>query len=220
VSDTSGMYVPEHFRATDEELHSLLRNPGAVDLVTMTARGILATLLPMAWDEPGSRAGLGAHGALVGHVAIKNDQWREPALGDALAIVRGPDAYITPSWYAAKREHGRVVPTWNYLIAHAYGRLVIHEDAAWLEANVRRLVALHEGRRAAPWAVDDAPPAYIEGQLRAIVGVELLIDRLEAKSKLSQNRSAADVEGVIAGLEADGERGVSAAMRTTAGEGR
>ena len=214
------MYVPEHFQATDEELHGLLRQPGAVDLVTTTARGILATLLPMAWDEPGSRAGLGAHGALVGHVAIKNDQWREPAIGDTLAIVRGPDAYITPSWYATKREHGRVVPTWNYLIAHAYGRLVIHGDAAWLEANVRRLVALHEGSREKPWAVDDAPAAYIQGQLRAIVGVELLIDRLEAKSKLSQNRSAADVEGVIAGLEADGERGVSTAMRTTAGGGR
>jgi len=213
------MYVPEYFRATDEAVQALLRRPGAVDLVTITARGILATLLPMAWDEPGSRVGLGAHGALVGHVAIKNDQWREAALGESLAIIRGPDAYITPSWYAAKREHGRVVPTWNYLIAHAYGRLVIHEDAAWLEANVRRLVALHEGRREAPWAVDDAPAAYIAGQLRAIVGVELLIDRLEAKSKLSQNRSAADVEGVIAGLEADGEQDVSAAMRTVAGEG-
>jgi transcriptional regulator len=214
------MYIPEYFQATDDAIQALLRRPGAVDLVTTTARGILATLLPMAWDEPGSRDGLGAHGALVGHVAIKNDQWRETALGDALAIIRGPDAYITPSWYAAKREHGRVVPTWNYLIAHAYGRLVIHEDPAWLEANVRRLVELHEGSREAPWAVDDAPATYIEGQLRALVGVELLIDRLEAKSKLSQNRSAADVEGVIAGLEADGERHVSAAMRTTAGEGR
>ena len=170
----------------------------------------------MAWDEPGSRPGLGAHGALLGHVAIKNDQWREPALGESLAIVRGADAYISPSWYPAKREHGRVVPTWNYVTIHAYGRLVVHQDPAWLEANVRRLVEAHEGARPtppAPWSVDDAPRSYIEGQLKAIVGVELLIDRLEAKSKLSQNRSDADIEGTIAGLEADGERGVSAAIR-------
>jgi transcriptional regulator len=212
------MYVPEHFRPTVADVQALLRRPGAVDLVTVTARGILATMLPMAWDEPGSRAGIGAHGALVGHVAIKNDQWREPALGESLAIVRGPDAYITPSWYATKREHGRVVPTWNYVIAHAYGRLVIHEDASWLEANVRRLVELHESPRDEPWAVDDAPAAYIAGQLKAIVGVELLIDRLEAKTKLSQNRSAADVDGVITGLEADGETRISAAMRATVGD--
>jgi len=209
------MYVPEHFRASDDEVRSLLRQPGAIDLVTVTASGILATMLPMAWDEPGSRDGLGAFGALVGHLAIKNDQWRLAPIGEALAIVRGPDAYISPSWYATKREHGRVVPTWNYVVAHAYGRLVIHEDATWLEANVRRLVGLHEGRRDEPWAVDDAPRAYIAGQLRAIVGVELLIDRIEAKSKLSQNRSLEDVEGAIRGLEADGERAVSAAMRVS-----
>jgi len=207
------VYIPEHFRPTDEEVVALLRDHGAVDLITSTARGLLATLLPMAWDEPGSRPGLGERGALLGHVAIKNDQWREPAIGESLAIVRGPDAYISPSWYVAKREHGRVVPTWNYVTIHAYGRLIIHEDPAWLEANVRRLVDTYEAARPAPWSVDDAPRPYIEGQLKAIVGVELLIDRLEAKSKLSQNRSDADIEGTIAGLEADGERGVSGAMR-------
>ena len=207
------MYIPDHFRPTDEDVVALLRDHGAVDLVTLTARGLLATLLPMAWDEPGSRPGLGEHGALLGHVAIKNDQWREPALGESLAIVRGADAYISPSWYATKREHGRVVPTWDYVTIHAYGRLVVHEDPAWLEANVRRLVELHEGVRPAPWSVDDAPRAYIEGQLKAIVGVELLIDRLEAKSKLTQNRSDADLAGTIAGLEADGEREVSGAIR-------
>jgi transcriptional regulator len=207
------MYIPDHFRPSEDEVVALLRDHGAVDLITVTARGLLATLLPMVWDEPGSRPGLGAHGALLGHVAIKNDQWREPAIGDAMAIVRGPDAYITPSWYAAKREHGRVVPTWNYVTIHAYGRLVVHEDPAWLEANVRRLSASNEAGREAPWSVDDAPAEYIAGQLRAIVGLELLIDRLEAKSKLSQNRSAADIDGVIAGLEADGRPDVAAAMR-------
>lgn len=207
------MYIPDPFRPTDEDVLALLRSPGAVDLITVTARGLIATMLPMAWDAPGSRPGLGERGALLGHVAIKNDQWREPALGESMAIVRGPDAYITPSWYEAKREHGRVVPTWNYVTIHAYGRLVIHRDAAWLEANVRRLVDAHETSRPEPWSVDDAPRAYIDGQLKAIVGVELLIDRIDAKSKLSQNRSDADIDGTIAGLEADGEHGVSSAMR-------
>lgn len=211
------MYLPDHFRPSEDEVVALLRDHGAVDLITATARGLLATLLPMLWDEPGSRPGLGTHGALLGHVAIKNDQWREPAIGEAMAIVRGPDAYITPSWYAAKREHGRVVPTWNYVTIHAYGRLVVHRDATWLEANVRRLTASHEAARSAPWSVDDAPPEYVAGQLRAIVGVELLIDRLEAKSKLSQNRSAADIDGVIAGLEMDGRPEVAGAMRLMRG---
>jgi transcriptional regulator len=211
------MYVPEHFRPTDDDVRSLLREHGVVDLITVTSRGIMATLLPMAWDEPGSREGLGPWGALLGHVAIKNDQWREAPIGEAMAIVRGPDAYVTPSWYATKREHGRVVPTWNYVIAHAHGRLVVHRDAAWLEANVRRLADQHEAGRDAPWSVDDAPEAYIAGQLRAIVGVELVIDRIDAKIKLSQNRSAEDVAGVIDGLTADGERAVSTAMRERLG---
>ena len=103
------MYVPDHFRPSGTDVQALLRQPGAVDLVTATARGLMATRLPMAWDEPRSRPGLGEFGALVGHVAIKNDQWREPAIGDAMAIVSGPDAYVTPSWYETKREHGRVV---------------------------------------------------------------------------------------------------------------
>ena len=209
------MYIPDHFRPTDDEVIDLLRHHGAVDLVTSTAAGLLATILPMAWDEPGSRPGLGAHGALLGHLARKNDQWRESAMGETLAIIRGPDAYVTPSWYATKREHGRVVPTWNYVVIHAHGRLVIHDDPAWLEANVRRLTTQHEADRDPAWSVDDAPARYIAGQLRAIVGVELLIDRLEAKSKLSQNRSAADVKGVIEGLQGLGERAVSEAMGAT-----
>lgn len=211
------MYVPDYFVPNEADVLELLRHPAAVELVTATGVGLLATMLPMAWDEPGSRPGLGEFGGLVGHIARKNAQWREPLIGEAMAIVHGPDAYISPTWYAAKREHGRVVPTWNYVTIHAHGRLVIHDDVDWLERNVRRLTAMHEGARSVPWSVDDAPRAYIEGQLRAIVGVELLIDRLEAKAKLSQNRSSDDVDGVIAGLEADGEggveRGVAAAMR-------
>ena len=211
------MYVPDHFRPGDDEVRDLLDHVGAVDLVTVTAGGLLATMLPMVYHPPGSRDGLGAFGSLQGHVARKNPHWQTPAIGASLAILRGPDAYISPSWYATKREHGRVVPTWNYVVAHAHGRLIIHDDLAWLEANVRQISTKHEAERAEPWSVDDAPAAYVAGQLRAIVGVELLIDRLEAKVKLSQNRSTDDIGGVIDGLEADDERSVSAAMRARRG---
>ena len=203
------MYIPAHFKPDDEAVHELLNEQGAADLVTSTGRGLLATMLPFLYDAPGSRAGLGGLGSLVGHLARNNQQWREPAHGESLVIVRGPDAYITPSWYPAKREHGRVVPTWNYITAHVYGRLVIHDDVTWLEALVRRLTARHEASRAEQWSVDDAPPDYFAGQLRAIVGVELLIDRIEAKAKLSQNRSAADIDGVIAGLAEAGQPAMS-----------
>jgi transcriptional regulator len=194
------MYIPAYFAADEATVGELLRNHGAADLVTLTAEGLVATLLPFIYLPEA-----GQHGALHGHVARNNPQWKLPAVGDALVIVRGPDAYISPAWYASKAEHGRVVPTWNYLTAHVYGRLVVHDDPGWTEDLVRRLTAKHEGGREHPWAVDDAPRAYIQGQLRAIVGIELLISRVEAKAKLSQNRPAADVDGVISGLRERGD---------------
>ena len=195
------MYIPAHFAADDEVVHDLLANHGAADLVTVTDDGLLATMLPFAYLPE-----VGAHGALYGHVARNNDQWRKAALGESLVIVRGPDAYVSPSWYPTKREHGRHVPTWNYVTAHVYGQLVVHDDAEWVEGVVRRLTVKHETAKGEPmWHVDDAPRKYIEGQLRAIVGVELVISRIEAKAKLSQNRSAEDVEGVIAGLRERGD---------------
>jgi transcriptional regulator len=207
------MYVPAHFAADDGDIRRLLRSLGASNLITATAEGLLATMLPLVYDEPGSREGIGPWGALLGHVARNNRQWKVPALGEALVIAQGPDAYISPSWYATKQEHGRVVPTWNYITAHVHGRLVIHDDLGWVEANVRRLTDQHERGRVPGWSVDDAPEAYVAGQLRAIVGVEVLIDSVEGKWKLSQNRSDADIAGAIEGLEATGERDVSAAMR-------
>jgi transcriptional regulator len=207
------VYVPAHFKPDDAAVRELLAHHGAADLITSTSRGLLATLLPFLHEDPGGRTDVGAWGTLLGHVARGNEQWREPAQGEALVIVRGPDAYISPAWYAAKREHGRVVPTWNYITAHVYGRLVVHDDPDWVEALVRRLTERHEADRPEPWSVDDAPPPYIAGQLRAIVGVEVLIDRVEGKFKLSQNRSEADVEGVIAGLEASGGAELADAMR-------
>lgn len=199
--------MPEHFAMSDAAVQDLLRNHGAGDLVTATAQGLLATMLPFVFDP-----GRGPRGALLGHVARTNQHWRHPPIGEALVILRGPDAYITPQWYASKREHGRVVPTWNYVTAHVHGDLVVHDDVVWLEDLVRRLTAKHEADRAEPWAVDDAPPAFVAGQLRAIVGVELLITRVEAKAKLSQNRPAADIDGVVEGARRDGNPGMSRAV--------
>src|SRR5919202_3080679 len=206
-AQTGGMYVPAAFAMSDEEVRALLARHGAADLVTSTSQGLLATMLPFVFDPDA-----GERGALLGHVARNNPQWREAVTGEALVIVRGPDAYVSPSWYVSKAEHGRVVPTWNYVTAHVYGRLVVHDDATWVEALVRRLTEKHEGGRVHPWSVDDAPARFVEGQLRAIVGVELLITRIEAKAKLSQNRPEADVAGVIAGLDARGERATADAV--------
>lgn len=195
------MYVPAAFAVDDAQVHELLAHHGAADLITVTHQGLLATMLPFVFD-PG--AGSGGRGALLGHLARNNDQWRIPARGESLVIVRGADAYISPGWYQSKAEHGRVVPTWNYVTAHVYGKLVVHDDPAWVEDLVRRLTAKHESRMAEPWSVDDAPARFVAGQLRTIVGVELAITRIEAKAKLSQNRPAADAAGVIAGLRAEG----------------
>jgi transcriptional regulator len=200
------MYIPAHFAADDAAVRELLARHGAADLITLTPGGLLATMLPFAY-EPAA----GDLGALYGHVARNNDQWRQPARGESLAIVRGPDAYVSPSWYTAKAEHGRVVPTWNYVTAHVYGQLLVHDDPAWVEDVVRRLTAKHEAARlespgqAPAWSVDDAPRRFIEGQLRAIVGLELRITRIEAKAKLSQNRPETDIAGVVAGLAARGD---------------
>jgi transcriptional regulator len=207
------MYIPTHFAADNAAVHELLAKHGAADLITLTADGLLATMLPFIY-EPAA----GEQGALLGHVARNNDQWRKAALGESLVIVRGPDAYVSPSWYAAKAENGRVVPTWNYVTAHVYGQLIVHDDPAWVEDIVRRLTAKHEAARlTAPrqppaWSVDDAPRAFIEGQLRAIVGLELQITRIEAKAKLSQNRPVGDVAGIVAGLAARGDERTAAAV--------
>lgn len=203
------MYVPAHFAAPDEAaVRDLLTNHGAADLITNTDDGMLATLLPFAYDPD-----TGEHGALLGHLARNNDQWKRPARGEALVIVRGPDAYVTPTWYASTAEHGRVVPTWNYVTAHVYGELVVHDDPAWLDGLVRRLTEHHEAGIAKPWSVDDAPAEFYAGQLRAIVGVEVRISRIEAKFKLSQNRTEADVAGVIDGFTAAGDATMAAAVR-------
>lgn len=206
------MYVPGHFALDDASARDLLAQTGAGDLVTATAQGLVATLLPFLHDPD-----RGQHGALLGHLARNNDQWSRPALGDALVIFRGPDAYVSPGWYPSTAEHGRVVPTWDYLTVHVSGRLVVHDDPVWVEDLVRRLTERHEAVSARPWSVDDAPPAFVRGQLRAIVGVEVRITSVVGKAKLSQNRSAADVDGVVAGLRARGDEATAAAVEGARG---
>ena len=191
------MYVPPAFRDDDPAaLRATIEQARLSQLVTATAQGLIATPLPMflVSDE-------GPHGTLYGHIARANPQWQLAAIGEAMALFLGPHAYITPNWYAAKQETHKVVPTWNYLAVHAYGPVEFFADATRLREIVTRLTNLHEHGSAAPWAVDDAPEAFIAAQLRAIVGVRLPISRIEGKRKMSQNRSAEDRAGVIAGLD-------------------
>ena len=193
-------------------MHEAIRQAGLGTLVTLGPDGMEATHLPMLVDpEPAP------FGTLKGHVARANPQWRR-ALGDvqALAIFLGPDAYITPAWYETKRQTGKVVPTWNYVAIHAYGPLSFYEDADRLLALVTKLTETHEAGRAQPWAVSDAPKDFIAGMLKAIVGFELPIARLEGKWKMSQNRPPADRTGVVAGLTAEGGAGEAAVAEIVA----
>lgn len=204
------MYIPPRNGPPDaDDVNRLLRETRAGDLVTVGDEGLTASMIPFLHDP--SR---GPRGSLLGHLARPNAQWRGVDGRDALVLLHGPDGYVSPAWYAAKREHGRVVPTWNYVLVAAHGTLRVHDDANWVRDVVERLTRAHEAGRAEPWAVSDAPEPYIADQLRAIVGVEVEIDRIEAKWKLSQNRSAVDVAGVMAGLEAgtDDDRALAAAM--------
>ena len=198
------MYVPAHFAAPESLLASLLASGALCDLVTAGPGGLQSTPLPM----------LLVDGALQGHVARNNAQWQDGG-APALVIVRGPDAYVTPNWYESTRSHGRVVPTWNYQLVHVHGRLAVHDSPSWTGDLVRRMTARYEAGFEPPWSVEDAPPEFVEGQLRAIVGVEVAIERIEAKSKLSQNRTAQDAAGVVAGLTSGSARdqAVAEAMR-------
>ncbi len=190
------MYTPPHFEVSDlADIHSAIRACGLAHLVTATPDGILATPLPF-FLEPSE----GELGTLYGHLARANSQWKQTPHSEALVIYTGPDAYISPSWYATKAETGKVVPTWNYGIVHAYGTVEFFDDPNRLLDVVTRLTQLHEGRRQAPWQVSDAPADFIQGQLRGIVGIRIPIARLEGKLKMSQNRTEADRAGVIEGL--------------------
>jgi transcriptional regulator len=206
------MYVPPAFRIEDlAEIQALMRSARLAQVVTLGAGGLAATPLPLLLDPDE-----GAFGTLYGHLARANPQWREAAPGgEALAIFMGPDAYVTPAWYAAKAETGKVVPTWNYETVQARGPAEFFDDPDRLHAVVTRLTDRHEAARAEPWAVADAPEPFVRAQLRGIVGLRLPIARLEGKRKMSQNRSPADQGRVREGLalSADpADRSAAAAM--------
>ena len=201
------MYVPPLFKEDRiDVLHAAIRRAGLATLVTMTADGLIASHVPMLLDrEPAP------NGMLLGHVARPNPQARGSVPDvQGLAIFQGPDAYITPSWYATKRENGKVVPTWNYVAIHAYGPVEFFDDTERLRAIVTRLTERQESSRAAPWAVTDAPADFVEGMLKGIVGFAMPIARLEGKWKMSQNRPAHDRTGVVDGLADEGREDVAA----------
>jgi transcriptional regulator len=192
------MYIPPAFRESDiPTLHAAIRAARLATFVTATAEGLIGTPLPMILNESE-----GPHGTLYGHVARANPQWKLAPMGDAMAVFMGPDAYVTPSWYATKRETGKVVPTWNYIAVHVYGPVEFFDDASRLRDVVTRLTNLHEASRSEPWAVSDAPEDFIKSQLRGIVGLRMPITRIDGKRKMSQNRSAEDRAGVVTGLAA------------------
>ena len=207
------MYVPPAFREDDPEaLRQIMREARLSTLVTTTAEGLVATPLPLFLDETE-----GEFGTLYGHLARANPQWRLSPVAEAMAIFTGPDAYVTPTWYASKREHGKVVPTCNYAAVHAYGAAEFFDDETRLRDAVARLTDLYEQPRAQSWAVTDAPEPYIKAQLRGIVGVRVPLTRVEGKRKMSQNRPEADREGVAAGLsqsERESDRQVAALIPT------
>jgi transcriptional regulator len=205
------VYVPRPFAIDDEAAADLLGESPAAQLITATDTGPLATLLPWVVDLE--------QGSLISHMARPNPQWRTPWQGLALVLAEGPDGYVSPSWYASKAEHGRVVPTWDYIAVHVYGELTVHDDEGWVENAVRLLTDRHEHQRTTPWSVGDAPPDYIAGQLRGIVGIEVVIDRIEASVKMSQNKSEDDAAGVIAGFADDGNDVLSGLVHRYAGSG-
>ncbi|MFD1625664.1 FMN-binding negative transcriptional regulator [Azospirillum griseum] len=202
------MHIPPAFRDDDtDRVRDTIRATRLAQIITATADGPLATPLPLLFDETE-----GEHGTLYGHFSRANPQAHTPPIGDALALFMGPDAYVSPGWYPTKRETEKVVPTWNYIAVQAFGPLEVFDDPARLLALVTRLTDRHEGGRPTPWSVADAPPDFIQAQLRGIVGLRLPIRRLEGKRKLSQNRNAADRAGVAAGLAAsplDSDRAVA-----------
>ncbi|MGH7332039.1 MAG: FMN-binding negative transcriptional regulator [Candidatus Rokuibacteriota bacterium] len=193
------MYVPAQFRVDDvPTLHALIREHSLATLVTVGPDGLVANHIPMEIDADPL-----PHGTLRGHVARANPVWHSSRRDlHALAVFVGPQTYITPSWYKTKQETGKVVPTWNYAVVHAYGPLGIVEDRAWLRNLVDRLTGAHEAGRNPRWAVTDAPDDFIDKQLGGIVGIEIPIVRLEGKWKVSQNREPADRAGVVSGLRA------------------
>ena len=203
----SSMYQPPAFREDRIEVqHALIRKHPLGLLITAGPAGLLANLFPFLIDADGA-----GNGTLRLHMARANPQWRElEAVEECLAVFQGPQDYVTPSWYATKRETGKVVPTWNYATVHAWGRPRVMNDDKWLRRQIEDLTASREAPRAEPWAVGDAPEDFVAMQMRAIVGIEIPVSRIEGKWKMSQNRPEADRAGVIAGFRELGRDAIAA----------
>ena len=190
------MYRPPAFREDDPtQLRRIMREARLATLVTATDEGLMATPLPLFLDDRE-----GTYGVLYGHVAKANPQCQKPAIGEALALFAGPDAYVSPSWYAAKQEHGKVVPTWNYAMAQVRGELIVHDDEKWVRGQAGKLTKMMEAPEPVPWKMADAPREYTAGMLADIVGIEIPIRSLAGKIKASQNRLLEDAAGAVAGL--------------------
>ena len=196
------MYLPKHFAEPSVEvMHDLIRAHPLSTLITMTADGIEANHIPLLLS-----AQPGPFGTLYGHVARANPLWQEYQKDcEILAVFSGPNAYISPTWYATKKEHGKVVPTWNYAVTHAYGTLRVIDDAEWLRSHLTALTAKNEANLPTPWAVEDAPHDYTEKMISAVVGIEITITRLIGKWKVSQNQPAQNRETVIQALNTSSE---------------
>jgi transcriptional regulator len=197
------MYEPPLHRQEDlAAQHKLIQSHPLGLLVSHGPGGLIANAMPFLIDSSASKLG-----TLRAHMARANGQWRDlDGESDVLVVFQGADHYITPSWYETKRETGKVVPTWNYVMVQVRGRPRVVDDAAWLHRQIGALTHMQEASRAAPWAVTDAPAPFVEAQVRAIVGLEIEIAQIKGKWKVSQNRSAADRAGVIAGLLDEGDR--------------
>ena len=207
------MYIPAHFaESRPEVLHELIRRYPLGMLVTHGAAGLDANHIPFELD-----AASGSLGTLASHVARANPVWQQLRDGDEVMVVfRAADAYISPNWYPSKHEQHRQVPTWNYMVAHAHGRVRIVDDERFVRGIVGRLTKTHEASQALPWKMADSPREFIDKLLQAIVGIEIEITRLEGKSKLSQNKEARDLRGAIEGLAAVGRNDVAEAMQAAA----
>ena len=203
------MYQPAHFREDRLEVqHALIRAHSLGLLITAGPGGLQANHVPFLVDADSSE-----RGTLRAHLARANPQLAElAAVAECMIAFQGPQTYISPSLYPTKREHGKVVPTWNYITVHAWGRPQVIDDAAWLRRQVEDLTSHKEDARAAPWQVSDAPESFVAAQLKGIVGLEIPIARIEGKWKVSQNRPAVDQAGVVAGLRGDGGDAIMAAL--------
>ena len=215
------MYLPPQFAEPHvQEVHCIIHEHPLGMLVRNTGAGLEADHLPFLLDTDQGADGQDSQGMLIAHVARANAMWQEIKNGeDVLVVFRGADGYISPNWYPSKHEHHQLVPTWNYRVVHAHGTVRLHDDKKWVLGAIGKLTRTHEQRThevlphaAGPWKIKDAPPAYLDSMLAHIVGIEIAVERIEAKFKLSQNRSATDLHSAVTQVSAAGNPALGAAM--------